>query len=257
MSERNDYPAGVPCWVTNVVRDLPAARAFYEGVFGWTTEGDEPGDSAAYAVARLRGRDVAGLAADDVSRGWSTEVAVDDLPAAVSRAVEAGGTVLKPPADLSPIGRLAVLSDPSGAAFGLWEPGDRRGAQLVNESSAWALSALRCPDPEGAIAFYGAVFGWEPEAFGAATMCRLPGYFGGVATQPVSRDVVAVVVPSADPTPVWRVTFWIDDTDAAVSRAAALGGSVVVPPDDAPGGFRQALLADPEGGTFSVSEFAV
>lgn len=253
MSERSEYPAGVPCWVTNVVRDLPAARAFYENLFGWTTEGDSA-DDASYAVARLRGRDVAGLAADAESRGWSTEIAVDDLAAAVARATDAGGTVLQEPMDFDPIGKLAVLADPAGAAFGLWEPGDRRGAELVNEPGAWSMSALRSPDPEASIAYYGAVFGWKPEPFGPATMFRLPGYFGGEPQQPVSRDVVAVLIPSGS-APVWAVDFWISDVHAAVAKVEELGGSVVVPAHDRQPPFRQAVLADPEGGTFSISQF--
>ena len=60
MSERDSYPAGVPCWVTNLQHDVPAARAFYEGLFGWEMESG-PADVAPYALGRLRGRDVAAI----------------------------------------------------------------------------------------------------------------------------------------------------------------------------------------------------
>lgn len=166
----------------------------------------------------------------------------------------AGGTVLRPATDFTPIGRLAVLTDPSGAAFGLWEPGDRRGAELVNEPGAWSMSMLRSPDPEGAITFYGTVFGWEPEPFGPVTLFRLPGYVGGEPSQPVPRDVVAGVVPAGDAAPGWGVDLWIDEVETAAERVEKLGGAVIVPPYDAPPAFRQAVVADPQGCAFSISQ---
>src|ERR687886_2594465 len=100
MSERDTYPAGVPCWISNLQRDVPAARRFYEGIFGWTTAGPDgvPDHEADYAVGRLRGRDVAGIgalpeSAGDMAPAWVTEVRVDDLERATERVVAAGGTV--------------------------------------------------------------------------------------------------------------------------------------------------------------------
>ena len=83
---------------------------------------------------------------------------------------------------------------------------------------------------------------------------RLPGYVGGVPEQPVSREVVAVMARAGDGEAAhWRVDFWIADADAAAARATRLGGSVVAGPEDA-GPFREAVLADPAGATFSVSQ---
>jgi predicted enzyme related to lactoylglutathione lyase len=113
---------------------------------------------------------------------------------------------------------------------------------------------LRTPDPEGAKAFYGAVLGWTTEAFGPMLLWRLPGYVGGVPEQPVARDVVAVLARAGDgEAAYWRADFWIADADAAAARATQLGGSVVAGPEDA-GPFREAVLADPAGATFSVSQ---
>jgi predicted enzyme related to lactoylglutathione lyase len=138
--------------------------------------------------------------------------------------------------------------------FGVWSPGARRGAQRVNEPSAYAMSFLRTPDPEVAEAFYGAVLGWTTEAFGPLLLWRLPGYVGGVPEQPVSREVVAVMARAGGGEAAhWRVDFWIAEADAAAARATRLGGSVVAGPEDA-GPFREAVLADPAGATFSVSQ---
>jgi predicted enzyme related to lactoylglutathione lyase len=254
MSERDAYQAGVPCWVDTLQDDPRAAMAFYSGVFGWEPEA---ADHVEYFVARLRGRDVAGIARkpDDAAPlpSWLTYVYVDSADEVAAAARRAGGSVLAEPFDVPPAGRMAVIADPSGAAFALWEPRTRQGAQLVNEPGAWAMSMLHTPDPERAASFYGELFGWTTEDFGPFTMFRLPGYVGGEPYQPVSREVVAVMVPASDAPPHWLPDFWVHDADAAVATAAELGGRVVEPRSDSPG-FRTAVLADPTGVTFSVSQ---
>ncbi|MGC4110601.1 MAG: VOC family protein [Nocardioides sp.] len=255
MSERDTYPAGVPCWVTNLQHDVPAATTFYEALFGWETE-QGPDDVAPYSVGRIRGRDVAGIGTlpDGAEPGWVTEVRTDDLEASVAAVREAGGTVLQENVDFSPVGRLAVFTDPQGAVITAWEGGDREGAQLVNEPGAWAMSALMATDPERAAEFYGAVFGWQTEAFGPATLFRLPGYVGGEESQPVPRDVVAAMLPAPEGAAAgWGVQFWVDDADAAAETTRRMGGTVLQEPyDEAP--FRHAMVADPGGAVMQVSQ---
>jgi uncharacterized protein len=259
MSERDAYEPGVPAWVDTLQPDVQAAMDFYAGVFGWEYEGpgrmpgDPPGE---YFVARLRGRDVAGIGTQPAAGAvampsWNTYISVASADEAAAKATAAGGAVLLEPFDAEPAGRMAVLADPVGAAFGVWQPGARHGAQLVNEPRAWAMSDLRTPDPDRAAAFYGDMFGWTTESFGPITMFRLPGYVGGEPEQPVSREVIAAMSP-AEGTPHWRPDFWIDDVDVAAKTAEELGGSVVSPPEAGPVG-KSAVLADPSGVVFSVS----
>ncbi|HET8664441.1 MAG TPA: VOC family protein [Nocardioides sp.] len=257
MSERDTYPAGVPCWVTNLQHDVPAAAAFYEELFGWETESG-PDDLAPYALGRLRGRDVAAIGSmptPDAEPGWVMEIRVDDLEATVAAVRRAGGTVLQECVDFTPVGRLAVFEDPQGAVFCTWEGGDREGAQLVNEPGAWSMGALQTEDTAGAARFYGEVFGWETDAFGPATLFRLPGYVGGEDSQPVPRDVVAVMMaaPSGSD-PAWAVDFWIDDVERGVDVVRRHGGSVLQGPFEAPPAFTQAIVADPGGAVLSISQ---
>jgi uncharacterized protein len=248
MSERNGFQHGVPCWVDTWQDAIPAD--FYTGLFGWEAEvGDE------YTLFTHRGLDVAGAgkpAAGGVA--WTTYVWVDDADAVARRVLDAGGELRREPFDSLDGGRMAIAADPAGAVFGVWQLGEHRGARVVNEPGAWAMSALSTPDPEGAKRFYGEVFGWTTSDFGGATMCHLPGFFGGEPSQPVSRDVVAAIVPGEQP--VWIVDFWVADVDAAATRTVELGGTVLSPPADAMVG-RNTVIADPAGAVISVSQVLV
>src|SRR5918992_896142 len=234
MTERDGYEHGVPCWVDTWQEDPDTAATFYAGVFGWDVErGTPPGRDTRYYMCRLRGSDVAAIGSPPpagVPPAWAAYVRVDRAHAIARRAGNAGG------------------------AFGAGRPGAHRGAQRVNERSAYSMSFLRTPDPDAAEAFYGAVLGWTTEAFGPLLLWRLPGYVGGVPEQPVSREVVAVLARAGGGEAAhWRVDFWIADADAAAARATELGGSVVARPEGA-GPFREAVLADPAGTTFSVRQ---
>jgi predicted enzyme related to lactoylglutathione lyase len=270
MSECNGFDAGVPCWVDTWQDDPEAAARFYSALFGWDIEETTPpGAERRYFICRLRGRDVAGIGspipeAAPPTPVWTTYVVqgADDVAA---KAREAGGTVLVESVESMENGRLTFVADPSGAVLGAWEQGKHRGAQLVNEPSAWSMSALHTRDPDACRAFYAAVFGWETESFATGAgdaeveLFRLPGYVGGEPQQPVPRDVVAVMIEMdshgmpAELPPHWGVDFWIADVDAAAAKATELGGTVHMAPTDNPA-FRVAALGDPAGAAFTLSQ---
>jgi predicted enzyme related to lactoylglutathione lyase len=273
MSERDGYQHGVPCWISGVFADPEKAAGFYTELFGWTAEdvlpADEPGS---YFVCKLRGRDVAALGTEPGGGAprhadWGTCIWVDEADATAEKVTAAGGGVIIAPFDLGDLARMAIVKDPQGAILCLWQPRGNRGAQLVNEPSAWSMSPLTSPDPEASKSFYGDVFGWTTDAMdlgGAAeiTMFLLPGFEGGEPSQPVPREVVATMVPSdpsAEEQPAhWSVDFWVDGLDATVARASELGGKTVVPPYEIPGvSMTQAVLADPEGASFSATQLKI
>jgi uncharacterized protein len=266
MSGRDGYQPGVPCWVDTWQPDADAAVDFYRRLFGWEAEDTMPaGIDGKHYMCRLRGRDVAAVASRPYEAppvtAWNTYVWVEDAASTAEQAVEAGGSLLQEPFDALDGGRIAIVADPAGAALGIWQPGAHRGAQLVNEPSAWAMSALSTPDPEDAKRFYGAVFDWETATFDAGgleiTMWTVPGYLGGEPQQPVPRDVVATMAPPGNggAPPHWSVDFWIRDVDESAATVAELGGKVLAEPYDIPNtGLRQGMFADPQGATFSLTQ---
>lgn len=261
MSERESYPHGVPCWVEGLVPDPAQVHGFYEGLFGWEFVGPAamPGEdeTAAYWVARLEERDVAGLGTlpKDASPGWITHVRTRSADETAEAAERAGGRVLAPPFDVPPVGRMAVLADPAGAVFAAWQARHREGARAVNEPGAWAMSRLFTPDPDGAATFYGALFGWQVEPLREGVwVFRLPGYEGGEPWQPVPLDVVAALVE--DPAAAgWDVELWTADVAAACAAAERLGGRLIEAPAPRQGApLVSGRLADPGGAQFMISQ---
>jgi len=277
MRERDGYLPGVPCWVDTSQPDPEAAVAFYTGLFGWDFADVMPPDSPGrYFIARLRGGDVAAVGSQPEggppTAVWNTYIWVESADETASKVQRAGGRVITDPFDVSDAGRMAVCTDPEGAAFCLWQANKHRGAQIVNEPGSLNFNTLNTRDLDGARAFYGSLFGWETLGLGGAAMWRLTGYGDFLASSdPELRkrmsessaptgfeDVVATLTPIADDQPAvpahWSVTFAVADADATADRAAALGGQVIVPPFDAPW-VRMTVIADPQGATFTASKF--
>jgi uncharacterized protein len=299
MPERHGYIPGVPCWVDASQADPEAATEFYSGLFGWEFEDVMPASSEdRYFIARhetpsssifdlsgeLRGGDVAAVrsipeAAPPMAM-WNTYFWVDSADEAASNVRDAGGGIVREPFDFMDACRMAVFTDPEGAAFGVWEAKEHKGARLVNDPGALVFNGLNTRDVEGARSFYGSVFGWRTGPIGGgAEGWTLPGYGDWLEREhhPELRkqmaeagapdgfeDVVAAIIPIADDQPDtpahWGVTFSTADADATAAKATELGGTVIVPPFDAPWStstytIRVTVISDPQGATFSASQF--
>ncbi len=278
MTERDRYIPGVPCWVDTNRADPDAAAEFYGGLFGWELENTMPaGSPGKYFMARLHGGDVAAIGSQPEgappTAAWNTYVRVDSADETANKVREAGGAVLTEPFDIFDAGRMAVFADPEGAAFCVWQPNRHPGATVVNEAGSLNFNDLNTRDPDGATAFYGAVFGWETlEMGGGFAMWALAGYGDHLESlNPGTRanmaemgaperfeDVVASLNPipedQPDTPPHWGLTFAVDDADATAERAEELGGHVVAAPFDAPW-VRMTIITDPQGATFTASKF--
>ncbi len=277
MPERDGYIPGVPCWVDCTLPDPQAVLPFYGGLFGWEFEDAMPeGAEASYVMCRLKGGDAAAISS--LPEGappmatWNTYIWVASADETAAKVREAGGTVVSEPLDVFDAGRMAVLTDPEGAAFCVWQAKDHKGATIVNEHGSLNFNGLATRDPEGAKAFYGAVFGWTTLDLPAGQMWTLPGYGDhleertpGLRDQMAQMggpegfiDVVAALTPIAgddSTTPAhWSVTFAVDDADATAAKASELGGLVVAGPLDVPWS-RMAVINDPQGATFIASQF--
>ncbi len=254
MPERHCYIGGEPCWADMGSPDLEVARRFYGGLFGWEIRSAD--HESGYCLAYLRGRAVAGLglAASPGSSWWTTYLSVPDTDRVVRAALDAGASLLGGPVDVhvpgraDRQGRAALLADPAGAVFAVWQPGAFPGAELVAEPGAPCWNELAVHDTRRAAAFYRAVAGWESHATGPYTEFLAGG------------QVVAGMVGMDEQWPPeipahWMVYFAVADCDVAARAVAELGGTVSIAPFETDAG-RVAVIDDPHGAVFSIIELA-
>jgi uncharacterized protein len=257
MSERMEYGPGEFCWVELASPDVDAAAAFYGDLLGWTRERYEPDPDGSWYFRR-DGKLVAGLETfrtEGQVPAWLGYVSVDDVAATAGTVGGAGGTVLAGPLDVAGgAGSLAVCRDTEGAAFALWQPGELKGAQLVNEPGCWTWNNLLTRDVDAAMDFYGQVFGWtaaQPE--GAPDFIwnwqvdrqRWPEGLAGLMR-------MGTEMPPYVP-PHWQVYLMVGSLDAAVEHNRAGGGSLIYGPIDTPIA-RLASVVDPQGANVALLE---
>jgi len=256
MPVYDGYEQGTPSWIDISTKDIESSKAFYARLFGWTWEGQTgPEGEFIYSIASKDGHMVCGLgpatqevAGVGVPTVLNTYIAVDSVDAVYAAALDAGGTSLVEPFDVTDAGRVAYVADDQGAHVGLWQAGSHKGAELANEPGAYTWAELLVPDTEKAVRFYAAAFGMGTEVRGMGEMnytCWTAGgrVVGGTMPPPMKQGLSH-----------WHVYFGAADTDACVAKAQDLGAEVVVSPLDIPVG-RTATLHDPQGGTFSVIAF--
>src|SRR4051794_40011446 len=256
MPEFSGFAPGTPSWVDLSTTDLDASATFYESLFGWlSVEAGPAEETGGYRMFTLRDKLVAGLGplqGDGQPPAWTTYVSTDDADTVAARAGDAGGIVFMAPFDVMEAGRMAVIADSGGAVFGIWQPGEHRGAQLANEPGSFAWNELATRDIEGAKAFYRAVFGWEGVTSSMGPMeyteWKLDGKTVGGGSP--MGDMLPAEVP-----PHWATYFAVEDCDATLARVGELGGATVAEPMDIPAG-RFAHVRDPQGAVFGVIAMA-
>lgn len=252
--EMTSYQPGTPSWVDLSVPDPNAAVDFYGTLFGWQVPEAMP-DTGGYRIAEVRGLPVAGIG-PQMQQGmppvWTTYVATADADATAKAVTEAGGQTLVAPMDVMDIGRMAVFADPTGAVVSAWQAGNFAGARLVNEPVSLSWNELATREPEPAIAFYRAVFGWDARTTEMGPTSYTEWLLDGrsVAGMMPMDDSFPAEVPAH-----WRVYFAVADADATVARTTELGGTVFMEPMDIPQG-RFAALGDPQGAMFNVIALA-
>ena len=234
-----EYEPGVPMWVDLSTTDVKSAVSFYSGLFGWQPQDLGP-EAGGYNMMLLNGKMAAGLGptqGPEQPPAWSTYVCTTDAAATAEKVKQAGGTVVAEPFDVMGQGHMAVFQDPGGAYICVWQPGQHKGAEVVNEPNSFSWNELATRDMDGAKRFYAAVFGWGNETHGEYTEWKVNGR--SVAGGMPMGDHYPPQVP-----PHWLVYFTVEECDAAAARAQQLGGKLMVPPMDIEPG-RFAVIDDP------------
>lgn len=242
------------CWAELATTDTNRAKAFYSELFGWNVADTPIPGGGVYTMLEIRGRPVAALfdqrkeeAAQGIPAHWTSYVAVRSADETAAKAQANGGTILAPAFDVMDVGRMAVIADPAGSVFAIWQARKHPGAMITREPGTMVWNELNTRDVEGAKRFYGEVFGWQTETRGSQME------YTEIANGQKKIGGMMAIQPEWGPVPPnWVVYFGTTDCEGTVERATRLGGKVIVPTMEISGGGKFSVLQDPTGATFAV-----
>ena len=255
VQEVPDPKPGTFCWVELGTTDNEAAKNFYTQLFGWEYEDHPMGPDAVYTMLKLGGKDVGGLyklMPDMLTQGipphWMSYVATASADETTEKAKTAGATVMNGPLDVFTFGRMAVIKDPTGAVFSIWQAKDNKGSAVWGIPNAVVWNELGTNDTQKAGEFYSHVFGWTRQSFPGS-----PIEYTVFNNEDKGIGGMYQITPEMGPIPPhWMVYFAADDCDATVQKATGLGANVMKPAEDIPGVGRFAILTDPQGAVFAL-----
>jgi len=248
MPQVSSHQPGTFCWFELGTSDWKAAKKFYTSLFGWkANEVPMEENSPPYVLLQKGGKDAGALyQMPETQKGvppfWMIYVAVKSADETAKKAKKLGGKVEKEPFDVFDLGRMAVLTDPQGAVFALWQAGKNPGVSVMNEANSVCWSELQTSDTEAAKKFYTSLFGWGAKAGGEYTEWQIgKESMGGMVKN-----------PAPDTPPHWMIYFAVDDCDATTKKAQSLGGPVYVKPKEMENVGRFSVVADPQRAMFAL-----
>lgn len=250
------YPQGTFSWVDLSSTNMDATKAFLTGFFGWTAKDMPTGKPGMdYTMFYLDGKTVAGAGPkltkmQHTPSFWSSYITVDDVDAMTTKAHKLGAKVMIPPVDVFDAGRIAGITDPTGASVMLWQPKRHIGAQMVNTVGAFGWNELYTHDIKTAQTFYADLFGWTYDTD------EKSGYVSIQNNGRANGGMMAITAEMKHMPPNWTVYFAVTNIDESIVKVKKLGGKVYMGPKEISVG-KIAMVAEPSGASFIIIEMSM
>ncbi len=235
--------------------DQAAAKDFYTRLFGWTVNEIPMGPSESYTIFELDGLSAAAAytmrpapRASGIPPHWMMYMAVDNADESAARAAQLGGEVIDQPIDVFDAGRMAVVRDPTGGVFALWQAQKHIGSRVAHIPGALCWADLNTPDPQRASEFYSGLFGWKLE-----TAEKDPSGYLHIKN---GEHFIGGIPPATHRKPEtpahWLAYVLSDDCDATAVAARKMGATFHLPPMTMEGVGRMSVVSDPQGAVFAI-----
>jgi len=243
--QMTSYEPGQFCWVELATNDTAAAKAFYGELFGWTYD-EMPMDVTPYIIAKVaNGTTGAMYENKKVPPHWLGYVNVANADDVTAKAKSLGAKIDAEPFDVGNVGRMALITDPEGATFAIWQAKGTIGASVTNEPGAFCWNELMAHNGDEERAFYTSLFGWTAKVSPEYTEWHAGDKARGGFLE--MKEARFEGVP-----PFWVTYFMVKDVDAMAAKAKSLGAAEHHAPTDIPNVGRFAVLGDPQGATFAI-----
>jgi predicted enzyme related to lactoylglutathione lyase len=260
VAEFTSHAPGTFSWPELATTDQKAGVAFYKALFGWDVKEQPIGPTEVYSMFQVRGKPVGAASTQQpqerqlgVPPHWNSYVTVANVDESAKKAESLGAKVFMPPFDVMDAGRMAVLQDPTGAVFEIWQANRSIGAEILNEPGALCWTELTTTDTKAAEKFYTGLFGWTPKHSAAGAPMEYTEF--SVNGQPsIGMMAKPAEMPAHIPS-YWMPYFQVVNCDASSAKVKELGGSIMVGPQDIPNTGRFAIASDPQRAMFAVFQF--
>ncbi len=244
--------SGCFCWVELATTDQAAAKSFYGELFGWTIVDEPMCPDSYYTLFQLQGRSTGAayqLAGSEVTTppNWMLYIAVESADETAAKVAALGGKLIAPPFEVSKNGCAAIIQDPTGAVFCIWQAMDHKGIGITgNHTLCWA--DLSTNDPAQAAVFYEALFGWklmagEKDTSGYLHIQNSGEFIGGIPPAQHRNSSMPAH---------WLPYFGVASCDESAVKAEGLGARLILPPMSIPDVGRMSVVADPQGAVFAL-----
>jgi predicted enzyme related to lactoylglutathione lyase len=249
---------GQNVWFDLMTTDVAGALRFYTSALGWTTQTWEGGDpQTPYTMIVAGGTPIGGvmtLPEESAKAGapphWLAYTRVDDVDASTAHAVRLGATVLAQAFEVPEVGRFAVLADPQGAAFSVFQSKSDMPAPSGNVPGQFSWAELHTTDWERAWSFYAELFGWVER--GRMEMGPMGTYLMFNDPDVATKGGMSSTAKEMGAPPHWLHYVTVADIHAAVERIKSAGGKVLNGPMEIPGNDMVAQCQDPQGAPFAI-----
>jgi predicted enzyme related to lactoylglutathione lyase len=246
-------------WYELMTSDADGAKAFYDAVVGWNIHEGAPEFGGYRMIGRSDGKFAGGVLpiTDEMKQHgarptWLGYIHVADVDQAVSAIEAAGGNKLMVH-DIPNVGRIAMVTDPQGAAFYVMKPippeADPDAKSDVFSPDAQqrvGWNELSTSDVDGARRFYGDRFGWD--SGDAMDM----GEHGEYRFWKHRGTTIGALFNAGDGPPRWRFYFRVPSIEAAKGAVEDKGGTIHMGPHQVPTGEWIVIGTDPQGAEFAL-----
>ena len=238
-------------WHDLMTPDVEAAKKFYGAVVGWTFTSQMEN----YTVTNVDGAGMGGIMAtpEDMKNmppTWTGYVYTPDVDATCAEAVKLGGKIYKQAWDVTEVGRMAVIGDPTGPGLMVMQPfsTEQRPTPKPGSAGTGGWNELHAGVLDIALNFYLKLFGWTKGT--VMPMGEMGDY---MLFQIDSKDIGGMMKQQKMlPMPMWLYYFNVDGIDAAAARVTKAGGKIAMGPHQVPGGQWIVSGFDPQGANFNL-----
>ncbi len=237
-------------WFDYMAPDVAKATGFYGELFHWKTREIPFGPGITYTMLSVGDVGIGGVLKTPpgapATGHWVAHLSVTDIQAAADKITSLGGHVLRAPEKQGEFGTMAIVKDPLGGVFGLWQPAKPESTgDFKGEPNHWAWNELYTQDPDKSVEFYSKIGGYTDEKMqmkeGAYHILKRDG-----------KGRAGVMKPPMPMPQAWMPYVQVASVDQTIEKAKQLGANVQVAGEDIPGIGRIGIFSDPLGGMLGV-----